>query len=430
MFYDLTEEGLGDISPEEFNTADDRQDIVEIWNDVFMEYEKKDGKVIGKLAQKNVDTGSGFERVAAVLQGVRSPYETDIFTLILKVIDEGASFPPNLSLPNDQEAPLSTTKSSFEMSKRIIADHIRASVFLVADGIQPANKDQGYILRRLIRRSIVESKKIGLTSLKTTVVAVIESHKEGHPNLLEKQQYIESIMNEEEQKFRTQLPKGERLLEKMVKDGKLSGADAFLLFSTHGFPFEISQQLAKEEGFKIDNVGFYKELENHQETSRTASAGKFKGGLAGAGEMETKYHTATHLLNAALRDVLGDHVEQKGSNITAERLRFDFAHPEKLTDEQKQKVTQLVNSWIGAELSVTHEKMTLEEAREHGAIGVFGDRYGKTITVYSIGSDNNCVSKEICGGPHVENTGSLGTFSIKKEEANSAGVRRIKAILV
>lgn len=416
LFYDRTENGLGEISKEEFEEANDTQKVVEIVNNVFMEYQKKDGKVVGKLAKQNVDMGAGFERITAVVQNKPNSYETDLFSSIILKIK---------SLSNkesDKEAVL---------SERIIADHIRTSVIMISDGILPSNTDQGYILRRLLRRAIRRSDNLGMpaSSLSSLVEEVASIYEGIYTNIRAKQEFIENIIDEEENKFRKTLADGIKHFSKITSDGNLSGEDAFKLFSTYGFPFELTKELAKEKNIQIDEEGFAKAMEEHQNSSRTASAGKFKGGLAGSGEMETKYHTATHLLHAALRHVLGDHVAQKGSNITAERLRFDFSHPEKMTPEQIQATEDWVNESISKQNEVSRKELPLAEAQKLNAIGLFGEKYGDVVSVYTIGDFDNPISREFCGGPHVENTGVLGKFKIQKEEASSAGVRRIKAIL-
>lgn len=414
MFYDLVG-NLDLTSKEEFLIADEKQEVVEIWNDVFMEYKKEEGKVVGQLENKNVDTGSGFERVTAVLQNKSNVFDTDLFVPILEDIKKMS----NLEVLNTKES-------------RIIADHIRSSVMLISDGVLPANSDQGYVLRRLIRRAIRNADSIGITP--GNIISLIEriaSLNDGiYDNVRAKQEYIENVIKKEEEAFRMTLRDGLKEFEKLSVDEKLSGEDAFKLFSTYGFPFELTKEIAKEKGIKIEEKEFEEEMKKHQERSRTASAGKFKGGLSGTGEMEVKYHTATHLLHAALRDVLGEHVFQKGSNITTERLRFDFSHPDKMTDEEKKAVEDWVNEKIEKKLPVIKEDMSYDKAKEIGAMGLFEDKYGDKVSTYSIGNEPNDVcSIELCGGPHVENTKVLGKFKIKKEEASSAGVRRIKAIL-
>lgn len=397
MFYS-TAGDLGDLTKDGFIEADDKQQIVEIWNDVFMEYEKKDGKVIGKLAKHNVDTGAGLERLAVMMQGKKSVFETDVFENLISKIQSGD-----------------------EKTKRIVADHTRTAVFLISDGVIPANTDQGYVLRRIIRRAV---RHLGdLQSLSDLAEIVINQYGDVYENIKEKKSLIKDEIKKEEEKFRQTLNKGLKQLEKI--DGDISGKDAFVLFATYGFPIEMTKEIADERGISVDMTGYEEEMKKHQELSRTASAGKFKGGLAGDDENSIKLHTATHLLHKALREVLGDHVEQKGSNITPDRLRFDFSHSEKITDEQKEKIEDLVNEKIQSGLNVKMEEMSVEDAREQGALGVFGHKYGEKIKVYSVGD----FSKEICGGPHVKNTNELGIFKIKKEEASSAGVRRIKAVL-
>ncbi|AKM84145.1 TPA: alanine--tRNA ligase [Candidatus Campbellbacteria bacterium] len=403
MFYS-TAGDLGDLTKEEFIKADDEQKIVEIWNDVFMEYEKKDGKVIGKLKQHNVDTGAGLERLATMLQGKTNVYETDGFKSIMNQTKQ---------------------VSSDKKSQRIIADHLRTSVFIIADGVLPDNHDQGYVLRRILRRAILktDNKEINAGNVSTLVDSVVDYYGGFYKNLSDKRAEIKQIIEKENEKFSKTLSQGLKQLEKI--SGDISGKDAFVLSATYGFPIEITEEIAKEKGVFIDIKGYEEEMKKHQELSKTASAGKFKGGLAGDDENSTKLHTATHMLHQALRQVLGDHVVQKGSNITPDRLRFDFSHSDKMTDEEKQKVENIVNEQIQKHLDVKMQEMSVSEAKEKGALGVFDEKYGEKVKVYSVGS----FSKEICGGPHIKNTSELGVFKIKKEEASSAGVRRIKAIL-
>lgn len=408
MFYDVKGD-VGDLNgPEDFNKVDAEQRIVEVWNDVFMEFEKKEGKIVARLNQKNVDTGAGLERLAMLMQGVSNIFETDLLASLIKTIR---------SLAQTQDI----------RAERIIADHIRTSVFLISDGVVPSNTDRGYVLRRLIRRAVVFADKIGFQPgdiLK--IVHVVPSIYEG---VYEFPPKIEEILSAEEQKFRKTLADGLKEFKRVSQKGKMSGAEAFILFSTYGFPIDLALELAKENNIEININEFNEELKKHQDLSRSGSEQKFKGGLADTSEMSVKYHTATHLLNAALRHVLGNHVGQKGSNITAERLRFDFTHDKKLTDEEKKKVEDFVNEKIKEDLEVTNEEMALEKARSIGAIGVFGEKYADVVKVYSIGNMGAYVSQEICGGPHVESTGALGHFKIAKEEAVSTGVRRIKAVL-
>lgn len=415
MFYDVTEKGLGDMTPEEFEEADERGDVVEIWNDVFMQYEKKNGEVIGELKNKNVDTGAGLERLAAVLQGKNSVFETDLFENALKTIKK---YDPNIET----------------RARNIMADHIRAVTFMIADGAEPSNTDRGYVVRRLIRRAYrMASKNIEEESASELILELsgsfIKSYQNIYPELVSNSERIEKVLSAEVEKFQKTLKEGLKKFEK-IANKDISGEDAFLLFSTYGFPIDMTIDLAFERGLKVDTEAFQKAYEEHQKRSRSSGGGRFKGGLAGEGEMETKYHTATHLLNAALKEVLGEHVEQKGSNINTERARFDFSHGQKLTEEEKAEVERLVNEKISLDLPVNCQEMTLEEAYQSGAGGVFGDRYSEKVKVYSIGDEETGLfSKELCGGPHVERTGILGKFRIKKEESVADGVRRIKAVL-
>jgi len=406
MFYDLTSEGLGDLTHEEFLKADDEQNIVEIWNDVFMTYEKKQGNISGELKVKNVDTGAGLERLAAVLQGKKSMFETDLFLPIMDVIPSGD-----------------------ERARRIVADHIRASVFLIADGVIPANTDRGYILRRLLRRALRYAKNVG-ANLEDVAEAVILKYGTIYENVSTQSDYIKTQIKEEQESFKKTLDKGLKEFENL-SSGDISGKDAFLLFSSYGFPLELSVELAKERGIEVDENGFREELKRHQKLSRSGAEKKFKGGLADTSEMSLKYHTATHLLHQALTDVLGPHIEQKGSNITPERLRFDFAHPQKMTEEEKKKVEDIVNQKIAEAIPVQSVTLDLKEAEKTGARHFFGEKYGDRVSVYFIGQDlDSAYSKEFCGGPHVKNTSEIsGKFKIVKEEAVASGIRRIKATL-
>lgn len=407
MFYDVTKDGLGDMTREEYLKADDDQKVVEIWNDVFMEYEKKDGKVVGKLAQKNVDTGSGLERVAMVLQGSDNIYETDLLRPIIAAIS------------GDGE-----TKA-----KRIVADHMRTAVFMIADGVIPSNTDRGYILRRLLRRAVRYSDSFVLSEgLQSLVDDVVRIYAKTYPNLPNDAARIKNEIQKEEEKFRATLERGMKEFEKLT--GEISAKEAFNLYQSYGFPFELTKELASEKNIPIDENGFKEEMKKHREISAAGSEQKFKGGLGDTSEKSTQYHTATHLLHKALREVLGDHVFQKGSNITPERMRFDFSHPEKMTDEQKKKVEDLVNQKIQEALPVSYEDVTLDEAKARGAMGLFEAKYGDTVRVYTVGKGEKKWSVEICGGPHVKNTSELGHFKIAKEEAVAQGIRRIKAVLV
>jgi alanyl-tRNA synthetase len=415
--------------------------FAEIGNNVFMQY-KKVGNKFEELPQQNVDFGGGLERIAAAVNN-----DEDIFNL--DVFDEAKKLLVNRSGKSygiDE-------KTTYAM--RVILDHIRAATFLIGDGIVPGNKDQMYFVRRLIRRSVRFARDLGVTDNFTKSIAqtFIDTYKNEYKNLAEKQEIILSELEKEESKFRKTLENGIKQFEK-VATGNISGANAFDLLQSYGFPIELTEELAKEKGLTVDIKEFEKLKYEHSQSSRTASAGKFKGGLGSDGEMETKYHTATHLLHQALRTVLGDTVQQKGSNINAERLRFDFAYDEKMTNEQKKQVEDLVNEKIKASLPVIREELSKEEALSRGAIGLFGDKYGDIVSVYKIGEgkkrgDANLFSMELCGGPHVNSTGDLavggihalgsnqghnsnsneGPFKIVKEEAVSAGVRRIKATL-
>jgi len=408
MFYDMSDAGLGDLSHDEFIEADERQNIIEVGNNVFMSYLKKDGSVIGELPSKNVDMGGGFERLVSIVQGKKTSFDTDLFKPTIDLI-------------------INNSKSDVDSESkevRIIADHIRTSVFLISDGVVPSNKDQGYILRRLLRRSIRIADKIGYSDFGVLAKSISDTYEGIYKNLKDIEK-ISNIISQEEDKFRKTLSKGIKEFDKKTKEGKLSGNDAFLLFSSYGFPIEVTEELALEKEIEVDMDGYNIEFEKHQKISKKGAEQKFKGGLSGDGEMETKLHTATHLLHAALHEVLGEHATQRGSNITSERLRFDFNHDSKMTDEEKESVVNWVNDKIENDLPVVLEEMNIEDARNSGATGLFGDKYGEKVTVYSIGD----VSKELCGGPHVNRTGDLGKFKIKKEEASSAGVRRIKAVL-
>lgn len=410
MFYDLTGTHTSGMTKEEYLAADDTQEVVEIWNDVFMEYIKKDGVVVGKLASQNVDTGSGFERVTAVLQGKNNIFDTDIFEAVMKETRQIAD-----SLK----------------SQRIIADHMRTAVFLIADGVSPSNTDQGYILRRLIRRAVFNTDLHALSRerIEFIVEALIATYASVYPNLAEQKEHIVEEIHRESEKFARTLVQGMKEFEK-ISNQNISGHDAFVLFSSYGFPIDLTIELAKGKNIEVDHAGFTEEFKRHQELSRAGAEQKFKGGLAGTGEIETRYHTATHLLHQALRDVLGGTVAQKGSNITAERLRFDFAYPQKMTDEEKKKVEDIVNEKISQKLPMQKVVMKKEDALKTGALHFFGDKYGDEVSIYFIGNSlESAYSKEFCGGPHVQNTGELGHFKIAKEEAVSAGVRRIKAIL-
>ncbi len=401
-----------DEIPKNFDPEDERW--VEIWNNVFMQYFKDEDGNVTELPKKNVDTGMGVERVTAILEGVNDNYKSSIWNDVIDLISNISNLP----------------YEGNEESMRIIADHIRTAVFISADpaGIKPSNTDQGYILRRLIRRAIRHAKKlnIDINSNWEEQIAklLISKYKKYYSELDSNEAVVLEVLKNEKEKFNRTLEKGLREFAK-VSNKDIDGDVAFHLYDTYGFPIELTEELAHDAGINVDVKGFQEKFKAHQELSRTASAGKFKGGLAGNSEIETKYHTATHLLNAALKVVVGLDVHQKGSNITDERMRFDFSCDHKLSDEEKQKTEDLVNEWINEGLDVRVQEMKKEDAIKSGAECMFIEKYPDIVTVYSIGD----VSKELCGGPHVKNTSELGHFKIKKEEASSAGVRRIKAIL-
>ena len=381
----------------------------EIWNAVFMEYNKtKDGK-FEPLKQKNVDTGMGVERTTAILNNLSSVYETDLFKPIMEKISE-------------------LKKKENKKAERIIADHLRAATFILAEKIPPSNIERGYILRRLIRRAIRYGKILEMEKgfAKEIVKVIVSKYKKDYPELEKNKEFIFNELEKEEEKFMRTLESGLKMFNKISKEGDISGKKAFLLFQSYGFPIEMTIELANERGLNVDTKGFYEEYKNHQKISRVGSEKEFKGGLADRSYESTKLHTATHLLAEALRRVLKKEIVQKGSNITPERLRFDFNFDRKLTDEEIKKVEDLVNEKIKEGLPVTKKEMTLEEARKIGAQGVFEEKYGKRVYVYFI----NDFSKEICGGPHVKNTKELGKFKIIKQKSVGAGIRRIKAILL
>lgn len=410
MFYDTGKEKCS----EGCNPSCGCGKYVEIWNNVFMEYLKTSDGKYQKLKQQNVDTGLGLERMAMLLQGKKTPFEIEIFKPVMDKLEE-------------------LEKVDDIASRRIVAEHLRSSMMIILDGGIPGNVDRGYILRRLIRRMTRRLRKLQIDTnqISTLIDISIDAQKELYPELETNKERIKAVIIEEINKFEKTLERGEREFNKIVNKLKtenkdtISGQDLFTLYETYGFPPEVTQDLAEEQGIKIDNTEFDRLFKEHQEKSRIGSEQKFKGGLSGNGEKETKYHTATHLLNAALKQVIGKEVHQKGSNITPERMRFDFSCDHKLTDEEKKQVEDLVNKWINEDLPVTIEEMSKEDAIKSGAECMFIEKYPDIVTVYSIGD----VSKELCGGPHVKNTKVLGTFKIKKEEACSAGVRRIKAIL-
>ena len=405
--------------PDEFDP--ENENWVEIWNNVFMQYNHNEDGTFSQLKNKNVDTGLGVERVTAVLEGVTDNYKSSIWKNVISKIEEIS----NHAYDDD----------NYTKSMRIVADHIRAIVMISGDDaeIKPSNTDQGYILRRLIRRMIRHAKKldIDINSNWEQILAelIINEYSKYYKELERNKKEILSILQNEKNKFNKTLEKGLREFEKYTKDiteNIISKDIAFKLYDTYGFPIELTEELAKEANLKVDTEGFNEKFREHQEKSRVGATQKFKGGLSSTGDMEVKYHTATHLLNAALKQVLGSHVHQKGSNITSERMRFDFSHDQKMTDEQKSQVETLVNKYIEMAIPVEKLEMSKEEAVNIGAEAMFMDRYADIVTVYKIGD----VSTEICGGPHVKNTSELGKFKIKKEESSSSGVRRIKAVLI
>ena len=410
MFYDTGKPACGpDCQP-----SCDCGKYVEIWNNVFMEY-FKDKNGYSKLKQKNVDTGLGLERMTMLLQVKETPFDTELFAPVMDKLKE-------------------IQKVDIIESRRIIAEHLRSSMMIISDGGRPSNLDRGYVLRRLIRRMIRHMNKlqIDLNELSTLIDINVDNLKEMYPDLEKNRETIKNVIIEEKNKFVKTLSHGEREFEKEIAKLKeknidtIPGTVVFRLYDTYGFPPEVTKELAEENGFKADLNEFEKLFKEHQEKSRQGAEHKFKGGLADQNEKTIAYHTATHLLHEALREVLGEHVKQSGSNITEERLRFDFTHPQKMTKEEIQKVEDLVNEQIKRDLQVKCEEMSYEDAKKSGAIGLFTDKYGDKVKVYTIGD----FSKEICGGPHVTHTGDMGTFKIKKEESSSSGVRRIKAVLV
>lgn len=417
MFWDFgVQLGLHEHSPfnmEPCHVNCDCGRFLEIGNNVFMEYIRTD-KGFELLPQKNVDFGGGLERIVAAKLGDSDVFKGDLFDGIRAIIEDlsGKKYGQNES----------ETKAF-----RVIMDHVRAAVFLIGDGALPSNKDQGYFTRRLIRRMVRFAHQLGVQDAvaQRLTMAVIETYKQFYPNLASSSESIVKEMEKEEQKFKNTLEKGLKEFEKLKTGKTVSGEQAFLLFASYGFPLEMTRELAEEHHLTVDVDAFNAEMKKHKDLSRSGAEQKFAGGLADHSAESTKLHTATHLLHASLRKVLGDHVYQKGSNITAERLRFDFSHPDKMTPEQIKQVEDLVNEAIKRDLPVSYEEMDVEEARQRKAIGVFEERYGNRVKVYKVGD----FSYEICGGPHVQHTGELGSFKILKEEASSAGIRRIKAVV-
>lgn len=414
MFY-WTDSGTP--APENFQETHDDPRWVEIWNNVFMEFEQTaDGKLV-PLQQKNVDTGMGLDRTLVVLNGQSSVYDSELFKDMFDVI----------ALNQD-------IMSNDEIRRaRIVVDHVRAAVMIANDGVEPSNKDRGYILRRLLRRAMVYGRVLNLQNhwLKALIGKVVAEYAQAYPEIVERSEKIYDVLEGEQEKFGKTVEKGLREFEKLFqKQNRVSGTDAFNLYQTYGFPWELTKELAEAAGQDVNRGEFEDEFKKHQDLSRTSTAGTFKGGLASHSEKATRYHTATHLLHKALRDVLGNDVWQKGSHINDERTRFDFTYPQKLTDEQKKQIEVKVNDWIQRDANVQQEMMPLAKAKELGAIGLFGEKYADTVSIYTVtDKDGNVISREFCGGPHVEHTNVIGKFKIAKEEAISAGVRRIKGVI-
>lgn len=413
MFIDITPE----LSKIDFKTGDKQGRYLEIWNDVFLEFNKNSDGSFSKLTQQNVDTGMGVERTIAVLNGLTDNYLSNIWQPIIKKIET-----ISIKKYSDQ---------NYTKSIRIIADHIKAAVFIIADGVEPSNKEAGYVLRRLIRRSIRQGKLLGIeTSFVSQVATSVLDNQNNYagiyPELNQSRDKIISVLEAEENKFRKTLNKGLFEINKLIsKKHSVSGKEAFTLYESFGFPVEMIEEELQKNNLKLDIKEFEEAKQEHVKQSQTLSAGRFKSGLADQSEIITKYHTATHLLHTALRKVLGDHVQQSGSNITSERLRFDFSHGEKLTEDQIKKVQDLVNEQIQKKLAVTKETMAFTDATKQRALAFFGNKYPEIVSVFTVGD----FSKEVCTGPHVENTGILGEFEIQKEESAGSGKRRIYAVL-
>lgn len=424
-----------DLHPElplvSFETGDKTRRYLEIWNDVFMEYNKNSDGTYSKLSQQNVDTGMGVERTIAALNGFSDCYMSNIFQPIIKKIEELSKMDygnksDQFYIDDGKQCWVDVRKSM-----RIIADHIRSAVFVIADGVEPANKERGYVLRRLIRRAIRQGKLIGIETNFCSVVATAvlnnqDNYAGVYPELDNNRDKILSVLDAEENRFRKTLNLGLREIQKLIDRQKsVSGSEAFDLYQSYGFPVEMVEEELKKNNLTLDRTEFDSKKQQHQQLSQTLSAGKFKSGLADHSEIITKYHTATHLLHQSLRKILGEHVQQSGSNITADRLRFDFTHSEKLTDDQLKKVADLVNTQINKNMDVSVESMKFIDAQKSGALAFFGNKYPEVVTVYQMGD----FSREVCTGPHVKNTGDLGHFVIQKEESEGSGKRRIYAIL-
>lgn len=420
---------VGDgLPPEGSNKATDSENWMEIWNNVFMQYNRVDEKTLVPLKKKNVDTGMGLERTNCILQGKNSVYLTEIFQPIIRTIEGLSGYKYG-------------TEEEKDKSVRIIADHTRSSVFILGDqrGVTPDRVGAGYVLRRLIRRAVRHGMKLGIERdfLAEIAVTVIENFKDAYPELEQNREKVCRELTAEEAKFRQTLKKGEaefqKLLPNLMKNPKkiISGKVAYNLYETYGYPLELTQELGAEHGFTVDVDGFKDAERKHQEASKTVDAGVNKGGLAEQSEVTTKYHTATHLLQQALVDVLGNQVAQKGSNINNERMRFDFTFDRPMTKDEILRVEEIVNQKIKEDLPVTMEVMPLDKAKQSGARALFTNKYGEDVKVYTIGRDaqNDWFSKEVCGGPHVQHTAQIGEFKIQKEQSSSAGVRRIRAVI-
>ena len=441
MFYDRTEKGLGGLTQKEFFEADEKQEVVEIWNDVFMEYQKKDGKVVGKLENRNIDTGAGLERLAAIMEDKESPYDTSMFFEEIKILEKESG------------------KKYLENKKdfRVILDHLRSATFLISDGVIPGNKDQGYILRRLLRRAVLKLKNIEFdyASVEEIINSYIKKYSATYGNLKEKENQIKDEIKKEIKKFEKTLISGLREFEKIINpeiknnhiqkiefgmceaDGRalneISGEDAFKLFASYGFPLELIQEEAEKNGFIVDEAGFNEKMKDHTEKSKTASVGKFKGGMGGDSEKITAFHTVTHLLLAALKKFVGEHVSQKGSNITEERARFDFNNDEKVQKDIQEKIENWINDVIEKGVDISYVEMDKKDAeKDENITGSFWEKYPDIVKVWTIGEEEK-FSQELCNGPHVKNTGDIAKFGkvkIKKEESSSAGIRRMKLVFV
>jgi alanyl-tRNA synthetase len=407
IYYDMTGK-LGDLSQSEFEEADERRDLLEVWNNVFMSMNQVEGKVVGELPKKNVDTGMGFERIVCVVQNGNNIYESDLFKNLLEIVEKAGI--------------------QSDISKRIICDHIKAACFMIGDGVTPSNKDRGYILRRILRRSILKAKSgqenINVKELfESLIQEVCSMYSDAFPETSQKQEKIKEIIFAEDNKFETTLESGLKAFEKGERD-------AFILFTTFGFPLELIKEIASEKGITINEEDFYIKMKKHSEISKGESEVKFTGGLCDHEPKTIAHHSAHHLLLAALQSIVSSDIKQRGSNVTQERLRIDISYGEKISKELLEKVQNQVNEWIAQDLEIAHLTMDKSDAEKTGAQMEFGAKYPDMVSVYFIGEKvENAISKEFCGGPHMSRTGNLGTFIIDKEEASSSGVRRIKAHL-